>query len=74
MEGNHARRILFVHLKIENKMKFEVIDLLYGDVCFEGTHDECEDFVARQSDYFTYKIVSCSSRPVIDPLDILDAE
>lgn len=55
-------------------MKFEVIDLLYGDVCFEGTHEECEDFVARQSDYFTYKIVSCSSRPVIDPLDILDAE
>lgn len=39
----------------------QVLDLTYlpeeGQECFCGTIEECQDFIATQSDYFMYRIV-----------------
>lgn len=34
----------------------EVFDLVYGDAVFEGTEDECMDYISSQSDFFTYQV------------------
>lgn len=43
------------------KKFYNVLDLMYhpeeGQICFQGTMDECQDFVKNQSDFFMYKIV-----------------
>lgn len=47
----------------ENNMKnYVVLDLLYtpdeGQECFEGTFDECQEFISQQGGGFTtYEIV-----------------
>jgi hypothetical protein len=37
-----------------------VLDLVYtedeGQECFYGSYEECQEFVASQSDYFMYRI------------------
>ena len=46
----------------KQKVTHEVLDLVYlpeeGQECFEGSLEECNEFVSNQvSDYFMYKIV-----------------
>lgn len=40
---------------------YVVLDLTYlpeeGQECFHGTREECDEFVASQSDYFMYEVV-----------------
>lgn len=45
-----------------NKYKYVVLDLVYtideGQECFEGTYEDCENFVNQQgSATFMYKII-----------------
>ena len=49
-------------METQKEATHEVLDLVYtpeeGQECFEGSEQECHDFVTSQgSDAFTYKVV-----------------
>lgn len=36
---------------------YKVLDLVYNDVVYTGNYEDCYNFISKQSDYFTYKII-----------------
>lgn len=46
----------------------QVLDLHYheneGQGCFDGTQKECEDFAAKQTPHFMYKVVPMSKEEI----------
>ncbi len=46
----------------------KVLDLVYlpeeGQDCFNGTREECEEFVKEQTSHFLYKIVPMSREEI----------
>lgn len=50
------------------KKTHEVLDLHYhedeGQGCFDGTYQECLDFLADQSPHFMYKIVPMTKEEI----------
>ncbi len=55
---------------------YNVLDLMYhpeeGQECFQGTMDECQNFLKEQSDFFMYKIVpvnNCEQNQLFENID-----
>ena len=38
----------------------KVLDLVFNDIVYTGSYDDCLDFISEQSDYFTYTITNRS--------------
>jgi len=63
-------------MKKETKIKtHKVLDLHYthdeGQDCFDGTLEQCDDFVSNQSNYFMYQIVPMTKIEIENHPDIL---